>query len=172
MEADAFRYDRPLMGRRSSSFVATALAVVFSLTAAGCGESSAKKKEEFLAKANAICKHFEGLQNQVQVPSVNPLAAKTSHVARAQWGLGIKNLAYLGTQEVKELGKLKPPKELKDEFERLLTTKQGAFTQLLEGADAAKRNHITEIRGPINAGRAALAEASGQARRLGLNECA
>jgi hypothetical protein len=148
-----------------------ALVAALAVVAAGCGENSAKKKADFLKEANSICKHFEDLQNQVQVPSVNPLAAKVTHVARAQWGVGIKNLAFLGTQEVQELGKLKPPKDLKDGFERLLTTKQGAFAQMLQGADAAKRNHITEIKGPINASRAQLAQASKQARALGLKQC-
>jgi hypothetical protein len=149
-----------------------ALAGASALVAAGCGgESSAKKKEEFLTKANSICKHFEDLQNQVQVPSVNPLAPKTSHAARAQWGLGIKRLAYLGTQEVNALGKLKPPKELADRFQQLLTTKSGAFADLLEGADAAKRNHVSAIKAPINAGRVALAQATKQARALGLKQC-
>jgi hypothetical protein len=152
--------------------VLLALAGASALVAAGCGgESSAKKKEEFLAKANSTCKHFEDQQNQVQVPSVNPLAAKTSHAARAQWGLAIKQLAYLGTQEVKALGKLKPPKELADRFQQLLTTKGGAFADLLEGADAAKRNHVSEIKAPIDAGRVALAQATRQARALGLKQC-
>jgi hypothetical protein len=156
--------------RRVSGLLA--LAGASALVAAGCGgESSAKKKEEFLAKANAICKHFEGLQNQVQVPSVNPLAAKTTHTGRAQWGLGIKQLAYLGTQEVNALGKLKPPKELADGFQQLLATKSGAFADLMQGADAAKRNHVSEIKAPINAGRTALAQATKQARALGLKEC-
>jgi hypothetical protein len=152
--------------------VLLALAGASALVAAGCGgESSAKKKEEFRQKANAICNHFEDLQNQVQVPSVNPLAVKTSHAARAEWGLAIKQLAYLGTQEVKALGKLKPPKELEDAYQRLLTTRGGAFTDLLEGADAAKRNHVSEIKAPFNAGRAALAQATKQARALGLKAC-
>jgi hypothetical protein len=141
------------------------------LAAACGGESAAKKKAEFLAKANAVCRQFDGLQNQVQVPSVNPLAAKTSHAARAQWGLGITQLAYLGTQEVKALGKLEPPEELEDDFRRLVTTKSGAFADLLEGADAAKRNRVSEIKAPIDAGRTALAQATRQARALGLKEC-
>jgi hypothetical protein len=158
------------MWRRSLS--AGAVVAALAVAAAGCGgESSAKKKEEFLRQANSICRHFEDLQNQVQVPSVNPLAAKTSHTARAQWGLGIKRLAYLGTQEVKALGKLKPPKDVDEAYGRLLTTKGGAFADLLQGADAAKRNHVSEIKEPIDAGRAALAQATKQARALGLMQC-
>jgi hypothetical protein len=171
MEADAFRYDRRLMGGRWMRLVATAIAVVFSLVAAGCGKSSAEKKREFLAKANRICKNFEDQQNQVIVPSVNPLAANVTHRQRAQWGVGIKNLAVLGTQEVKALGTLKPPKDIADEFQALLTTKGGAFASLLQGADAAKRNHVSEISAPIKASRDALAQATKQARGLGLKEC-
>jgi hypothetical protein len=149
-----------------------ALLCALAAVAAGCGESSAKKKADFLAKANSICTHFEGLQNQVQVPSVNPLAAKTTHVDRAQWGLGIKQLAYLGTQEIQALGKLKPPKELSDGFQTFLTTKGGAFTLMLQGADAAKRNRVSQIKAPINTARSGLAKAQQQARALGLTACA
>jgi hypothetical protein len=157
---------------RGRPLTLAALACALAALAAACGgKSAAKQKEDFLKEANAICKHFEALQNQVQVPSVNPLAPKTSHAARAQWGLGIKQLAYLGTQEAKALGKLDPPKELEDDFRRLVTTKSGAFADLLEGADAAKRNRVSEIRAPINAGRAGLTQATRQARALGLNDC-
>jgi hypothetical protein len=159
------------MGGRPTRLIATALAVVFSLLAAGCGKSAADKKREFLAEANRICKNFEAQQNQVNVPSVNPVAADATHAQRAEWGLAIKNLAYLGTQEVKALGKLDPPKDIADEFQALLTTKGSAYADLLQGADAAKRNHVAEIRRPIEAGRAALDKAKSQARALGLKEC-
>ena len=95
-----------------------------------------------------------------------------SHSLRAQWGLSIKQLAYLGTQEVKTLGKLKPPKDLEEGFRTFIDTKTGAFADLLQGADAAKRNRTSEIKAPIDAGRAALAKASKQAKALGLAQCA
>jgi len=149
-----------------------AVAAALALLAAGCGgKSAAEKRKDFLAEANRICKHFNDLQNQVVVPSVNPLAANVTHIQRAQWGVGIKQLAYLGTQEVKTLGKLKPPKELEDGFQALLTTKGGAFAAMLQGADAAKRNHVSKIKAPIDASRAALAKAAKQARTLGLKQC-
>ncbi|HZR92817.1 MAG TPA: hypothetical protein VFA44_10495, partial [Gaiellaceae bacterium] len=118
-----------------------------------------------------ICKHFNDLQNQVVVPNVNPIGKKATHAQRAQWGVAIKQLGYLGTQEVKALDRLKPPKELADDFQALVTTKAGAFADLLQGADAAKRNHVSQIKAPIDAGRAALAKATTQARALGLKEC-
>jgi hypothetical protein len=161
------------MGGRLSSCAAAAAVGVIALVAAGCGgKSAAEQKADFLKEGDSICKHFEGLQNQVQVPSVNPLAAKTSFVARARWGLGIKQLAYLGTQEIKALGKLDAPKEIEPPFQEFLTTKGGAFALMLKGADAAKRNHVSEIKAPINAARAGLAKASRQATALGLRECA
>lgn len=150
-----------------------ALAPAFLALAAGCGgKSAAEKRKDFLAEANRICKHFDDLQNQVTVPSVNPLAANVTHAQRAEWAVGIKQLAYLGTQQVKTLGKLKPPKELAAGFQALLTTKGGAFAAMLQGADAAKRNHVAEISAPIRASRAALAKAAKQARALALRECA
>jgi len=171
MEADPFPYTGRSMRGRFLRFLAPAAA--FALLAVGCGgKSTAEKRKDFLAEANRICKHFDDLQNQVFVPSVNPLAAKVTHAQRAEWGVGIKQLAYLGTQEVKALGKLDPPKELAPGFRALLTTKGGAFAAMLQGADAAKRNHVSEISAPIVASRAALAKAAKQARALGLKQCA
>ena len=161
------------MGGRLWSLAAAAVLVVVALLAAGCGgKSAAEKKADFLKEGNSICAHFESLQNDVQVPSVNPLAKNTSHVARARWGLGIKQLAFYGTQEIKALGKLNAPKELEPPFQEFLTTKGGAFVLMLKGADAAKRNHVSEIKAPITAARAGLAKASRQATSLGLKECA
>ena len=158
------------MGGRARRWVL--LGAALALLAAACGgKSAADKRTEFLAEANSICKHFEDLQNQVQVPSVNPVAKKTTPRSRAQWALGIKNLAYYGTQEVKALGKLEPPDDIADEFQALLTTKGGAFASMLEGADAAKRSHVAEISAPIAAAREGLSKATKQARALGLTEC-
>jgi hypothetical protein len=148
-------------------------AAAFALLAAGCGgKSAAEKRRDFLTEANRICKHFNDLQNAVVVPSVNPVAANVTHAQRAEWGLGINQLAYLGTQEVKALGKLDPPDELETAFQALLTTKAGAFALMSTGADAAKRNHVAEIKKPIDAARAGLAKAAEQARALGLKQCA
>ena len=48
-----------------------ALGAALALLAAGCGKSGAAEQKDFLTEANKICKHFEDLQNQVVVPSVN-----------------------------------------------------------------------------------------------------
>ena len=85
MEADPFPYNRRSMGGRLSRWSLAALVLVVALAATGCGgESAAKRKKDFLAQATSICSHFSELQNQVQFPSGNPLAAPTSHVTRAQ----------------------------------------------------------------------------------------
>ena len=166
-----FRYHRRSMQRRILVCSAAAMAVVFSFVAAGCGESGAKKKKEFLTEGNKICAHFEGLQNQVLVPTLNPISAKATHLQRAQWGVAIKQLAYLGAQEVKTLGKLKAPKDLADDFQALLTTKGGAFASMTQGARAAEQNHVSEISAPIKAARDGLAQATKQAKALGLPAC-
>jgi hypothetical protein len=168
MEANAFRYPGPLMRARLAWLV---VPVALALLAAGCGKSAADEKKAFLSQANKICAHFEGLQNQVVVPTLNPISSKATHLQRAQWGVSIKQLAYLGTQEVKALGKLKAPKDLADEFQALLTTKGGAFASMTQGAQAAERNHVPEIAPPIKASRNALAQATKQAKALGLKEC-
>jgi hypothetical protein len=170
MEANGFPYTGRLMGGRVLRW--SALGAALALLAAGCGgKSAAEQKREFLEKANSTCKHFEDLQNQVLVPSVNPVGKQATHTQRAQWGLGIQQLAYLGQQEVKGLSKLKPPKELEDRFQALLATKGSAFAAMTRGADAAKRNHVSEIGPPIRLSREQLAKATKQAKALGLKEC-
>jgi hypothetical protein len=166
-----FRYHRRSMQRRMLVCSAAAMAVVFYFVAAGCGESSAKKRKDLLCQGNKIIAHFEGLQNAVIVPTLNPISAKATHLQRAQWGVAIKQLAYLGAQEVKTLGKLKAPKGLSDDFQALLTTRGGAFASMTQGARAAEQNHVSEISAPIKAARDGLAEATKQAKALGLREC-
>jgi len=168
MEANGFRYPDPLMGGRLALL---AVPVALALVAAGCGESSAKKKQAFLAEANRICAHFEDLQNQVVVPTLNPISKTATHTQRAQWGVAIKQLAYLGSQEVKALGKLDAPNDLADDFQALLTTRGGAFTSMTQGAQAAEPNHVSEISAPIKAAREGLTQAGKQAKALGLKEC-
>jgi hypothetical protein len=149
------------------------LLLVAALAAGGCGGGNPKKeRQQFLAKANATCSQYESLQNQVQFPSVNPLATGTSHEDRARWGLALKQIVDLGRQEVKVLGKLKPPAELRDRYQEMLNLKSAAFDNLAKGADAAKRNHRTGIKAPIDAGRAKLTQASKLAKAVGLPSCA
>jgi hypothetical protein len=147
--------------------------LMLALAAAGCGGSDPKKeRQEFLAKANAICNQYESQQNAVQFPSVNPLAANVSHTARAQWGLAVKRIADLGRQEVKALQDVKAPKALRERFQELIDRKASAFDDLARGADAAKRNHRTQIRAPIDSGRKKLAAIATRAKALGLPKCA
>jgi len=173
MEADPFPYNRRSMGGRLSRWSLLALVLVVALAATACGgESAAKRKKDFLAEATSICSHFSELQNQVQFPSGNPLAARTSHTTRAQWGLALNQIVNYGRQEVRRLGKLKAPKDLRERFQELLDTKGQAFDDLAKGADAAKRNHTDEIKAPVTAGRKRLARARTLAKAISLPSCA
>jgi hypothetical protein len=148
------------------------LLLVVSLAAAGCGGGNSKvARRHFLAKANAICQQYETLQNEVRFPSVDPIGSKASHTDRARWGLSLKQVVDLGRQEVRSLGKLDPPKGLQERFQELIETKAAAFEDLAKAADAAKRNHRTLIKPPVNAGRAKLARASTLAKELGTQRC-
>ena len=173
MEADPFPYNRRSMGGRLSRWPVAALVLVVALAATGCGgESAAKRKKDFLAKATSICSHFSELQNQVQFPSGNPLAARTSHTSRAQWGLALNQIVNYGREEVRGLRKLKAPKDLQERFQELLDTKEQAFDDLAKAADAAKRNHTAEIKPPVTAGRKKLGRTSKLARAISLPSCA
>jgi hypothetical protein len=173
MEADPFPYNRRSMGGRLSRWSMSALVVVVALAAAGCGgESAAKRKKDFLAEATSICNHFSELQNQIQFPSGNPLAARTSHTTRAQWGLALNQIVNYGRQEVRGLRKLKAPKDLRERFQELLDTKDQAYNDLAKAADAAKRNRTAEIKPPVTAGRKKLAQGTKLARAISLPSCA
>lgn len=155
--------------RSSISGLAIVLAVLVAV--AGCGQSAKERRQEFLVKARTVCSHFATLQNEVQFPSVNPLAASTTHAARAQWGLALDQIINYGRQQVRGLQKLKPPKDLKPRFGELIDTKTAAYDELAKGADAAKRNHRAEIEQPVSSARKKLAQASSVAKALGLASC-
>lgn len=141
------------------------------LVASGCGTSAQAKKRHFLTKAGSICSHFSNLQNQVQFPSTNPIASTTTHRARAEWAVSLKQVAYLGTQEVKALRKLQAPDSLAAGFVALLRQKDVAYAHLLAAADAAKRNRVPALASSVRAGRVALARAAAAAKQLGLRRC-
>jgi hypothetical protein len=147
------------------------LALLVVLVVTGCGSDSTAERKRFLAQANGICDHFSALQNQVQFPSVNPVAAATTHAARAEWAVALKQVAYLGAQEVVALRKLEAPESLRGRFRVMLAAKNAAYTTLLAGADAAKRNHVAEIAPTVRAGRAKLAHSDRLARALALPRC-
>lgn len=148
------------------------LAVAVGATSCGSGGSGGTvDRHRFLGEANRICSHFSELQNQVQFPSVNPVAAATTHAARAEWAVALKQVAYLGLQEVKALRKLDAPDALDDRFQRLLATKDAAYSDLLAGADAAKRNRVPGLRTSVAAGRAKLDRAAALATALGARSC-
>jgi hypothetical protein len=143
------------------------------LAACGCGSGDPKKeRREFLAKANAICNQYEAEQNAVRFPSVNPLSAAVSHTDRARWGLALKQIVDLGRQEVKALRDVEAPKALRDRFQELIDRKTSAFGDLARGADAAKRNHRTQIKAPVDSGRKKLAGIAKLAQALGAPKCA
>jgi hypothetical protein len=140
--------------------------------AGGCGGSNSHQdRKQFLAKANAICTHFEQLQNQVSFPSVNPLEPRLSHTARARWGLALHQVAQLGHGEVRALRKLDPPADLQSRFREMVDAKGGAFDDLTRAADAAKRNHRTEIKPSVTAGQKKLARVVSLAKELGTPRC-
>ncbi len=151
--------------------LAPGLLVVASVVASGCGTSARVERQHFIARASSVCTHFSDLQNQVQFPSTNPVATTTTHAARAEWAVALKQVAYLGTQEVKALRKLDPPDPLAARFDALVLTMESAYTHLLGAADAAKRNHVAALRVAVRAGQADLARSATTAKGLGLRSC-
>jgi hypothetical protein len=145
--------------------------LLFALAAAGCGKSAEEQRRDFLSNAGSVCSHFAMLQNQIAFPTGNPTDSGLSHTTRAQWGLALNQIVNYGRQETRRLRKLEPPEDLRDRFERLLDAKEAAFDDLAKGADAAKRNRVSQIAAPVNAGRAKLAQVEKLAKAVGLPAC-
>lgn len=145
--------------------------LVGSLAAAGCGGPRKVDRKAFVDEAGRICAHFSQLQNQVQFPSTDPTAASTTHAARAEWAVSLKQVAYLGTQEVKELRKLTAPDELAASFVVLVGRMDAAYADLLRAADAAKRNDVPRLKRNAASGRAKLNRLPALAARAGLPRC-
>jgi hypothetical protein len=149
--------------------------------AAGCGggDSGAKTPQErnqerrvFLNQANAICTQYRFQQNQIQFPSTNPVAPRTTHAQRAQWGLALKRIVDLGRRQVKALRELEPPDQLRVRFDGVVDALETAFDALGEAAEAGKRNKPATIQTAVARGRAALGRVSTLARAMGLAGCA
>ena len=137
----------------------------------GCGASATTERHRFADRANSVCSHFSALQNAVQFPSTNPAAKTTTHAARAEWAVSLKQVAYLGTQEVKTLRALEAPDPLAAQFVTLVAAKAHGYAHLLAASDAAKRNRVSALAAAAGAGRTELARATVLASRLGLKAC-
>lgn len=147
------------------------LLLVAAVVVSGCGASATTERHRFVDKASGVCSHFSTLQNEVQFPSTDPVAAATTHAARAEWAVSLKQVAYLGTQEVRSLRAIDAPAPLVAGFVSLVSTKASAYAHLLAAADAAKRNRVPALRVATSAGRADLARAATLATQLGLKAC-
>jgi hypothetical protein len=151
-----------------------------STLAAGCDGSSkpqtpeerAQERRVFLNKANAICQQHRNEQNQVQFPSVNPVAAKTTHAQRAMWGLALKRIVDIGRREIKLLRELEPPEDLRVRYDRVVTTLEDAFDGLSAAAEAGKRNRPAQIQSNVARARVDLANVTKLANAMGLAGCA
>ena len=151
------------------ALVAVSLAVV--LSAAACGGKSRLSRADFLSKATVNCKAYEAKQNAIVFPTVNPVGTKTTHAERAQWGLALKQIVDIGDQELKELRKLRLPKDLQASYTSLLASWQHAYDTLRAGAVAAKRNDVATLKQKVPQGRRELGEVSKRAKPLGLTGC-
>lgn len=142
-----------------------------SIVVGGCGASATTERHRFVEQATAVCSHFSSLQNEVQFPSTDPVARTTTHAARAEWAVSLKQVAYLGTQEVKSLRALEAPDPLAAQYVTLLSAKANAYGHLLAAADAAKRNRVPALRSATAAGKVELARATTIAAQLGMRAC-
>ena len=152
------------------ALAAVSLAAV--LAAAGCGGKGRLGRQEFVSKANSICATYEAQQNAVTFPTVNPVAKKTTHAQRAEWAVALKQIVDLGDAEIRALRKLRPPKELQERYDAVLTEWQRAYDTLREGSVGAKQNDVPTLKKKVPDGRRQLLAVSQKVSVLGLETCA
>jgi hypothetical protein len=133
--------------------------------AAGCGgggEGKRLTRQEFDAKGNAICKKYNAKQKAVGQPNnINEL------------GPTLRKLLPIVQGQVKELRKLKPPKEDEQAWNKLLARadKESALVknQLLPAVD---KHDIASIQKLLNDLQTLDQQNDTDARNLGLGTCA
>jgi hypothetical protein len=146
------------MNRTTRSLAALACTALMATTFAGCGSSGgssdALTKSQWLKKADAICKKTND--------DLKAIGTKLQSAASADEATKLlKEGADVQLKQVKDVGKLTPPKSISKDVDALLAA-------VTDGADKLKDDPLTVAQSGVNP----LADAATKAKALGLKECA
>lgn len=141
-------------------------AAVGALALAGCGGGGDKtlSKSELDSKGNAICK--AGDEKIAKVPQPSGLEDT------AAVGAYFKAILPLGRQFIDDLEALKPPKDLKSDYDSFIAsnrTTQHTVEQLITAADANDKAKVSSL---IDSSETKGKATDAKATALGLTECA
>ena len=139
------------------AFTAVALAGVM---LAGCGGSSYKglSKADFITQADAICKKFDDQVNAA-TQGIDPSADQQKAVDVLQ-----NQLLPAEREQVKELRKLKPPKEDRDTIKKMLDAVDDGVDQADKDLKSDPSKVFADDYDPFKS-------ANEQAQAYGLKEC-
>jgi hypothetical protein len=136
-------------------------AAALALVAVGCGGGAPLSKSEVAAKANAICAKYTRKIDAVPPPrKIDDVPAYVELVK-----------PYL-ERGVDELATVKPPTELRDTYDRWMSTQREALTETDELRHAAQGNDLAGVNHVIRALRDRNRRGNALAANLGADVCA
>ncbi|MDX6652588.1 MAG: hypothetical protein QOJ38_1369 [Solirubrobacterales bacterium] len=149
-------------GKRLSR-AGTAAALTVALAVLGCGGGgSAESRAAFVKQADTVC--ADGKQQFQKAQATPPESARQAEQQTAK-------LVALTQAELKRLRALKPPGELRADYDAYLKARQDAVAVLLKGQLAAKRNDPQGYASAKDEIARGQADRSNLARKVGLNVC-
>jgi hypothetical protein len=134
-----------------------------SLALAGCGDDAEQvSAEELVSRGDEICaegrKRFDEVQSR-SLPNASAAAEQTSQ------------LVDVATEELNELRDIRPPKELRERYDRYLEARGRALELLEQGEEAAQEKDADAYVKAQAEAAAAQAERLELARAVGFKEC-
>ena len=142
--------------------LASALAVVLCLQAAGCGGDDPPTKEEYVSRLNAICDEFSEEEKEIGEPrTLGDLTERGPRIRDA-----------FEETVVDEVRDLEAPDEISAEADRLVTIAERQRDVLGGLVEAAERSDVAKVRELAAQNEALNDEASAVALELGAEACA
>jgi hypothetical protein len=133
------------------------------LAAGGCGggDDGRLSKAEWVAQADRICKRVNDRLEKTEQPET--MAELVTVLDQ-----GLKDV----DDAVADLRELEPPEEMEEDVDAWLAKVEAASAQIENALDAAKDQDEEELSAALEEGTRVNEEGNGQARELGLKECA
>ena len=132
------------------------------LLAAGCaGGGDALSREEYLTRANAICRDYHARINRV--PRADTEAGFVRYLDRT---------LPLAREQVDKIAELEPPEDMQAEVDKMLADVRSLYAlagELREATKERQRNRVADI---IERSNQVGARADSRARAIGLRDCA
>ncbi len=155
---------------------ALAVVVVGALVAlaAGCGgggSGSRLSKQEFITKADAICKDANDAFDQIDFGDVDPTSAAATEEDLDRFGDALEEGIGIFRDEVSTLRDLNPREDFEAAFDGAMDDLEAGIERLDEAANAAHDGDNATVRSKLNESQTFTDRADKVARDYGLEVC-